>query len=154
MCVCYCARARSVCLACTVAVCFDVIGEGRGLRARQRVLRHAGGKLVARVCILEPGPDVNALTPWLVAADSAAAAAVVVHCQQQQQQQQQEGRTRREDTKRKDRDAERKCRSSASRSSLPLVARTSSATRVDLFLRVSLDINTTIHDEEEKVGRR
>lgn len=144
VCVCanvYCARARSVCSTYTVAVCFDVIGEGRGLRARQRVLRHAGGKLVARVCILEPGPDVNALTPWLVAADSAAAAAVVVHCQQQQQQRQQAGRTRRERTQRG--------RIGMPSASLSLECVDS----VDLFLRLCLDINTTMHDEE-KVRRR
>lgn len=73
----------------------------------------------------------------------AAAVVVVDRCQQQQ-----EGRTRREDTKRKDWDAGRKCRSSASRSSLPLVTRGSSATRVGLFLRLDVKITR----QEEKSG--
>jgi len=46
------ARARGVYLACIEAVYFDVVGDVRGLPAKQRVRRHVGRKLVTRVCIL------------------------------------------------------------------------------------------------------
>jgi len=38
--------------ACIEGVYFDVVGDVRGLPAKQRVRRHVGRKLVTRVCIL------------------------------------------------------------------------------------------------------